>query len=197
MTKLEKIVELANSNNGVITTNQVVEAGISRGILKYAVNKGYLERADRGVYTLPDAWEDDFVSMQTRYKRGIYSLDTVLFLHDLTDRTPIRYTMTFPANYNVSAPKNEGITCNTIKKDWYDIGVSDVLTPNGHIVKGYSVERTLCDLVRLKNKVDIQIITEAFKRYVKRKDKNIPLLSEYAKVFKVQDKVRSYLEVLL
>ncbi|MCF0155461.1 MAG: hypothetical protein HUJ84_07115, partial [Veillonella sp.] len=84
-----------------------------------------------------------------------------------------------------------------IKKDWYDIGVSDVLTPNGHIVKGYSVERTLCDLVRLKNKVDIQIITEAFKRYVKRKDKNIPLLSEYAKVFKVQDKVRSYLEVLL
>ena len=44
--------------------------------------------------------------------------------------------------------------------------------------------------------VDIQVIAEAFKQYMLRKDKNIPLLSEYAKKLQVGNKVRSYLEVL-
>lgn len=45
--------------------------------------------------------------------------------------------------------------------------------------------------------VDIQVVTEAFKRYATRTDKNIPLLSEYAKTLKVEKKLRAYLEVLL
>ncbi len=45
--------------------------------------------------------------------------------------------------------------------------------------------------------VDIQIISDAFKRYAKSKDKNIPLLSEYAKILRVEKKIRSYLEALL
>lgn len=197
MAKLDIILDLVHRNNGIITTSQVVEAGISRGNLKYAVDNGHLERAARGVYTLPEVWEDDFVSMQNQYKRGIYSLDTVLFLHDLIDRTPIHYHMTFPSHYNVSRPKQEGIICKTVKNSLYDIGITDVMTPSGNVVKGYSMERTLCDILKPKNKIDIQVITDAFKRYVKRKDRNIPLLSHYANLLKVQDKVRSYLEVLL
>ena len=47
------------------------------------------------------------------------------------------------------------------------------------------------------NPTDIQIITDAFKRYVRRKDKNISLLCEYGKKLKVEEKLQSYLEVLL
>ncbi len=59
------------------------------------------------------------------------------------------------------------------------------------------MERTLCDILRKHNKTDIQIITDAFKRYVRRKDKNISLLCEYGKKLKVEEKLQSYLEVLL
>ena len=90
MKESDQILELVRQNNGVITTAMVVNEGFSRGSLKYLADIGRLEHAARGVYTLPEAWEDEFINIQSRYKRGIYSLDTALFLCDLTDRTPVR-----------------------------------------------------------------------------------------------------------
>ena len=65
------------------------------------------------------------------------------------------------------------------------------------MVSAYSVERTLCDILRPHSRVDIQIVTEAFKHYATKSNKNIPILSEYATILKVEARLRSYLEVLL
>lgn len=188
---------MATYNNGLVTTAMVVKEGIPRGSLQYLVKQGSIERASRGVYTLPGVWEDEFVVIQSRYKRGIYSLDTVLYLTDLTDRTPIRFNMTFPYGYNLTNPKADGISCAGIRSSLYEIGITELVTPSGNTVRGYSVERTLCEILQPRNHIDIQIITEAFKRYIKRTERNISLLSEFAKLLKVEDKVKSYLEVLL
>ena len=197
MSYAKEILELAERNNGVITTAMVVEAGFSRGILKYLVDNGNLEKASRGVYTLPEVWEDEFINIQSRFKRGIFSLDTALFLCDLTDRTPGRYHMTFPSNYNLSGPKNEGILCSGSKEPLYSLGCSDLTTPGGNIVRAYNAERTLCDVLRTRNHTDVQIVTDAFKKYTARKNRNVPLLSEYARALKVENRLRAYLEVLL
>ena len=97
MTDSQRLIEIARQNNGIITTAMVVEAGISRGTLKYLSDAGRVEKTSRGVYTLPEMWEDEFVNIQSRFKRGIFALETALFLCDLTDRTPRRYHMVFPA----------------------------------------------------------------------------------------------------
>ena len=193
----KRILEMATYNNGLVTTAMVVKEGIPRGSLQYLVKQGSIECVSRGVYTLPGVWEDEFVVIQSRYKRGIYSLDTVLYLTDLTDRTPIRFNMAFPCGYNLTNPKADGILCRGIQSSLYDIGISEIVTPSGNTVRGYSVERTLCEILQPKNHTDIQIITEAFKRYTKKTERNISLLSEFAKLLKVEDKVKSYLEVLL
>lgn len=192
-----EILNLAKKNNGVITTAMVVAAGFSRGSLKYLADNGRLERASRGVYTLPEVWEDEFVNLQSRYKRGIFSLDTALFLCDLTDRTPGKYYMTFPSTYNLSRPKDDGILCSGSKEPIYSLGVEDMLTPGGNTVRAYIAERTLCDILKTRNHTDIQVVTDAFKRYAARRKKNIPLLSEYARALKVEERLRAYLEVLL
>ena len=197
MTDSQRIIELAKLNNGIITTAMVVEAGISRGTLKYLSDNGGLERVSRGVYTLPEVWEDEFVNIQSRFKRGIFSLETALFLCDLTDRTPSKFYMVFPATYNLSGPKQERIVCSGSKEPWYNLGVIDLKTPGGNSVKGYCAERSLCDVLRPRNHTDVQIVTDAFKKYVSRKEKNIPLLSEYAKKLRVEERLRAYLEVLL
>ena len=197
MTNSQKLLELAKQNNGIITTAMAVEAGISRGILKYLSDTGCLERVSRGVYTLPEVWEDEFVNVQSRFKRGIFSLETALFLCDLTDRTPRRFHMVFPATYNLSGPKREDIICSGSKEPLYSLGVADLKTPGGNTVRGYCAERSLCDVLKTRNHTDVQIITDAFKRYTSRKEKNIPQLSEYAHKLKVEEKLRTYLEVLL
>ena len=68
-------------------------------------------------------------------------------------------------------------------------------SPGGNVITTYSMERTLCDILR--KGVDIGIVAEAYKRYVSRRDKNIPQLSEYAKKFRIEERVRRYLEVLI
>lgn len=193
----EAIIKMAKENNGTVTTAMVVAAGFSRGNIKYLVDKGMLEKSARGVYILPEVWADEIFNLQNRFKRGIYSHETALFLWDLTDRTPNKYYMTFPANYNLTKPKEENIRCVQCKNALYDLGISEVITPGGNTVRAYSAERTLCDILRPHSCVDIQIVTEAFKHYTTRSNKNIPVLSEYATVLKVKAKLRSYLEVLL
>jgi len=193
----EEIIKMAKGNNGTVTTAMVVAAGFSRGNIKYLVDKGMIEKSSRGIYILPEVWEDEIFNLQNRFKRGIYSHETALFLWDLTDRTPNRYHMTFPMNYNLTNPKKENIRCVQCKKEIYDLGIEEVTTPGGNIVRVYSVERTLCDILKTHSHVDIQVVTEAFKRYAANSNKNIPVLSEYAKLLKVETKLRSYLEVLL
>ncbi|MDE6887645.1 MAG: type IV toxin-antitoxin system AbiEi family antitoxin domain-containing protein [Eubacterium sp.] len=191
------IIKMAKKNHGVVTTAMVVAAGFSRGNTKYLVDKGILEKSARGVYILPEVWEDEIFNFQNRFKRGIYSHETALFLWDLTDQTPNRYRMTFPANYNLTKPKEENIRCVQCKKILYDLGIAEVTTPGGNTVNAYNAERTLCDILRPHAHVDIQLVAEAYKHYVIRPNKNIPILSEYAKILKVEAKLRAYLEVLL
>jgi len=193
----EEIIRMAKENNGTVTTAMVVEAGFSRGNIKYLADKGMIEKSARGVYILPEVWEDEIFNLQNRFKRGIYSHETALFLWDLTDRTPSRYHMTFPANYNLTNPKEENVQCVQCMEALYELGIANAMTPGGNEVRAYSMERTLCDILRPHSRVDIQIVTEAFKRYANRSDKNIPVLSEYAKMLKVETKLRTYLEVLL
>ena len=196
MTNAERILEILKKNNGVITTSEVTASGISRGSLKHLVDTGVLERASRGVYQLADVWDDEMYHLQVRYKKGIFSGETALYLHDLTDRTPSRFQMTFPNGYNLTNVKKENIRCNRVIKKLYDMGVVEIKTPAGNIVRTYNMERTLCDILRTQSNADIQIVSDAFKRYARRNDKNIPLLSKYAKELRVETKLRSYLEVL-
>jgi len=197
MSTINDIMKMVKDNNGIITTSMISNAGIHRGNLQYLVKTGLLEKSDRGVYISPEVLDDEIFNLQSRFKRGIFSHETALFLWDLTDRTPNVYSMTFPSTYNLTNPKQNNINCFQCKSQWYDVGVEEVKTPSGNLVKAYNRERTLCDILRPNSLADIQIVSESFKQYVERKDRNIPLLSEYARLFKVDNKLRSYLEVLL
>lgn len=67
----------------------------------------------------------------------------------------------------------------------------------GNKVKVYDLERTICDIIRNKKKIEIALFTDAMKRFVKRKDRNSIKLHKYAKMFNIEDELRKYLELLL
>ena len=197
MKAIDRILDMVKENNGIVKTSQVTKAGISREYLSILVEKGLLERSGRGVYITPFVFDDKMLNLQTRHRRGIFSHETALFLLDLSDQTPIRYSMTFPLSYNTSNLKTQNINYYRVKEEFYGVGIITVNSPNGNEISIYNAERTLCDIVRGRSNTDIQIVTEAYKHYAMSNQKNIPLLSKYAKQFKVDKKVRNYLEVLL
>jgi predicted transcriptional regulator of viral defense system len=197
MQKADEIMKIVHSNNGVISSGQLTSLGIHRYYLRRLVDKGILERTARGIYALPNVLEDEFLTLQTKYKRGIFSNNTALYLHGLTDRTPDRFEMTFPLNYNTSQLPADSVVFYRVKNEWYSLGIVSVKTPSGNTVSAYSIERSLCEILKGRSNVGIEIISAAYKQWAGNKKKDLQSLSKYAKIFRVEKKVTSYLEVLL
>ncbi len=191
------LLELASKNNGYVTSSQATRAGIPRRKLTEAVAAGDLVQIDRGLYSLPGVWEDLYLVAQHRFSRGVFSDDTALYLHGLSDRVPFSLTMTFPRSYNAAGAREEGITCRTCADEVLELGLCEVETPHGNTVRAYDVERTLCDVVRGQRVVDAQIVTPAMQAYVKGADRDPAKLVRYAKALGVERRIRTYLEVLL
>lgn len=184
------------SHNGIITTEEVNEAGLYRGGLKKLADNGTIYRYSRGIYLKSDAWEDDFFLLQKRYSRGIYSHDTALYLLGYSDRTPSSYTMTFPQGYNTSSLLFENIKIKRVIPEIYLLGITEVSSPSGNLIRIYNLERSLCDIVRGSG-IDIQIINSAMKQYASSNNKDIHLLMQYAEKLHVKNKILRYMEVLL
>lgn len=197
MNYTKKLITLINEHNGILLTKHATEARIPRTYISELVKNGVLERLERGVYITKDSFDDEMYRLQAKYTSVIFSHDSALFLHDLTDRDPLQYSVTVPAGYNFQNIQANGVKVFSIKKELYDLGLTTGRTMFGREIKHYDMERTICDIMRSRNQMDIAIVTDAIKRYSKRKDKNLPQLMRYAEYFRVTKLVRGYLEVLL
>lgn len=194
---MEKLLEIAKGHNGYVTSGQATEAGIPRRELAEATEAGELVKLDRGLYALPDTWEDPLVVAQHRFARGVFSDDTALWLWGLSDRAPFLLTMTFPRGYNKTAAKASGISCRSCADDVLRLGLATAGTPYGNEVRAYDAERSLCDVVRGQRVVDAQLVVPAFRKYVRGGGCDPTKLVSYAKKLGVERKIRGYLEVLL
>lgn len=197
MTQIEQIKKLIAASDGMIQTSQVTDAGIAKAVLYQYIKENDMEQIAHGVYATQDSWTDAMYLVHLRCKQAVFSHETALFLHDLTDREPLEYEITVKTGYNPSKLKGDGIRVYTIKKELHEEGIIMMQTPFGHSVPVYNMERTICDIIRNRNNTEMQTFKNALKQYAKRKDKNLRLLMQYAGRFHVEKILRQYLEILL
>jgi len=127
----------------------------------------------------------------------VFSMGTALFLHDLTDQTPINFAMTFPQSYNTKNAKSDNVHCYVQERKFYELGITTIKTPFGREVKVYDMEKTICDIVKNKNKVDISMFSNAMKRYSESKLKQPANAIKYAEIMGIEPEIRKYFEVLI
>ncbi len=197
MKPYEKIEKLVKGNHGVIQTSEALTAGISKPTFYEYVKKMKMEQVAHGIYITEDAWVDSMYLLHLQYGQVIFSHETALYLHDLTDREPMNYSVTVRSGYNTSRLKEAEIQVYTIKKELHELGKISLQTSFGHMVPVYDMERTICDIVRSRSKIEIQTFQDALKQYVRRKDKNLTKLMKNASHFHVDQILMKYLEVLL
>ena len=197
MTNASKMELLLHEHGGTVSTKEANAAGFSNESLRLLVSSGLIERVSHGVYISPEAFLDNMLVLQKRLSKVIFSHETALFLHDLTDRDPIYYSVTVPTGYEVKRLKEEGIHVYYIKKELHSAGLSEMTTSFGNKVITYNIERTICDCIRSRKQMDVAIVADALKRYVKRSDKDLNVLMSYAEHFRIKKIIRNYLEVLL
>lgn len=180
----------------MITTREVSERGIHRSVMRELTASGEYLQVARGIYARADEWEDEFCILQQRYRRGIFSHATALYLHGWSDRVPLRFHMTFPKGYNSPSLKNENVLITRVTPENYTLGVTKVKTPSENLVNAYDLERCLCDMLRGKGD-DTQVVQAAMKRYALSRERDINKLTAYAEQLRVAPKVAKYMEVLL
>jgi len=193
----DKILKIVEKNNGYVTTKEVVENGINKIFLTNMVRNGTLVRISRGYYGLPNYIEDEYYKIASKSKNARFSMATALYLHNLSDRTPLVYNVTLPFGYSGVLQKEKNVILNFVKRELLDLGVIEMTSPFGMKIKVYDVERTICDIIKSKNKMDAEIFSKALKEYAKSKNKNLSKLTKYAKAMNIEKKVSEYMEVLL
>jgi predicted transcriptional regulator of viral defense system len=194
---MDRLKSLLKKKNGIITVAEANAVGISNVHLWLLAKSGTLERAAYGIYTSPEILPDTMYILQQQRSKLIYSHETALFLHNLTDRDPINYSVTVPTGYNAKNLKKDGVTVFFLKSDLYKKNIVTMETVFGHNVSAYGLERTICDCIRSRNQMDIAVVTQALKQYSTRKDKNLNLLMRIAGEFEITKILRGYMEVLL
>ena len=197
MNYLEKLEKLIQKQHGTVLSADLDIYEIPRTYLQMMVAEGKLERVDRGVYVSIDAIEDEMYAMQTKYPKLIYSHETALYLHGLSDRTPFEYSASVPSGYKVVGSVANRFKIYYIKKELHELGLETMKSSHGNPIRAYDVERTVCDLIRSRSRIDVQILNDALKRFVKLKSADHSILLEYARKLKAESVLKSYLEVLI
>lgn len=197
MSKRMILDQLLEENHGYLMTSQVMENGISRtALLQYVKDEG-LQRVARGIYILDDVWPDELFILQARSEKIVFCGETALYLHGLIDREYSEICISVPSGFNVSHIKCDNLQVKYPSKGIHSLGVCEVASSSGNLVRVYDKERCICDLIKDRSNVEVQNFQTAIREYVSNKDKRLSRLVQYAQALGVRDEVMKYMEVLV
>ncbi|MFA7673706.1 MAG: type IV toxin-antitoxin system AbiEi family antitoxin domain-containing protein [Clostridia bacterium] len=197
MNKSSELKNIVNRKNGYLISSEVINEGISKQQLYSYIKETNMEKVAHGIYVSEDTWVDQLYLIHLRNSNAVFSHETALFLHGLMEREPSQITLTVKFGYNASHLVNNGIRVVTAVDNYFDIGRSVAKTNFGNTVTVYDMERTVCDIIRIRKNMDPQVYQTAIKKYMKSSGKKLPVLMRYASFFRIENIVQTYTEVML
>ena len=196
MTKDQIIEGIYQENQGFITRREMDERKIPSWFLSSFVKKKGLKKVAPGFYASPDFAVDDYWLLQIRYPKYIFFGMSALYLHHLTDKIPESIYVACPQGYHPSRkPLPLLVIQNISRNEIYSLGIEEVPTMFGNRVRAYDKERTICDLVKYRDRYDGETFVKAVKAYAAGKPDQRKLF-RYAKAMKVEKAVFEIMEVV-
>ena len=192
--KVEIIEMIMEKNNGYITSKELDNCGIHRMYLNSMWKKGIIERVGNGIYIDSSKIDDPYYIFNLTMSHAIFSHMTALYFYGLSLKAPNgRYDITIKKTYNNEHLKEHEVFY--VSNDIYELGLSEVKTPMGNMVRVYDIERCICDIIRSKKRMDFELVKFSVREYIKRRDKDLVKLSNYAEKLGIKDKVINFMEV--
>ncbi len=188
---------IAKEHGGIIETKIAAQHGISKAMLYKLCKEEKIYRIVKGQYIFPDDMQDELLSISKRSGNIIFSHETALYLHGISDRTPFEHTITAPSGCIPSAVIRAECKVYYIKPELFSLGKTMLKSPTGNEIPAYNLERTVCDIIRSRNKIGTETFLAALKLYAASPKKDLNKLNLYAKKLRVFNVLSRYLEVLL
>lgn len=199
MEKVLRILKQIESEDGIISHSAMVEKGISSSKIATLLGNGVLSKISRGIYKLSESMEYDNPDLEIVFSRvpgAVLCLISALSYYDLTTSIPHKVSIALPNGTRkpkIGFPPTETYFFSA---RIFEEGI-DIVKINSISVRIYNKEKTIADTFKYRNKIGQDIAIEAIKNYMKLKDFNVNTLAKYAKLCRVWNILRPYVEALI
>ena len=187
----EKIRYLLNKNNGYLTTKEITKNKISRDYLTWLVDYGEIINVARGIYIDRKVKEDTYYTFQLRFPKTIFSHMSALSLYGLTSYPEIIQATCIN---NVFSNDFKKYDIFYVKKEWYELGATEIIDKMGFSIKVYDLERSICDIIRSHSRLNESEVKKIIKKYLNLENKNIDALFSYADQMEIGKEVIKFLK---
>lgn len=204
MEKKENLAALFLNNQGIVSTKQLNQAGITDYQIRKLLSESKITRVSRGNYLYNELHLYDYEIIASLFPEAILYLESALLLHEYTDRIPNEWKIAVGRDrrrdrYAIHYPK---INAHFIEEDLLEIGVMEIETYLDEedqrkkiVTKIYDKDKTICDVIKHRNKIDQEVFNQAIRYYIEDNDKNLHHLYHYARELNIVGVVETYIGV--
>lgn len=193
MNKKELVINYLNSHNGYITTSELVNLGISKSLIPNYIKSKTLKKVGYGLYMDYSKLEDKYYIIQKRYPNAIFSYNTAFYILNLINIIRKEVDVTIERKQRV----REKYNVHYVSENYYNVGIIEIASPSGNLIKVYNAERCICDMLKSDDEFDLELQNKILDCYFNSKDKDIDRLLEYSKLFNIYDKVDTIVKLMM
>ena len=190
-------MDTTKNRSRFVTSSEAKEKG--RGsyykILEDA-RQGNMVCIRRGVYATMEQLADTMIDLEVVIPDGILCLFSAWNIHGLTTSLPQAYHVAIKRGRKIRIPEYPPIALHFLTESILELGTEEKFV-SGYKVKVYNVERSVCDAIKYRNKVGIDVCSEVVNSYLALPNRNLTLLMDYANKLRVTKTLEKYLEIKL
>lgn len=198
-TNIRKAKDLFRQHDGMLSASRAIQLGVHPRTLYAMRDTGRLQQISRGLYRLadlPPLTEPDLVAVSLRAPRGVICLISALSFHEITTLVPHEVYLAMR-----KGDERPRIGYPPVRVFWFGgAAFSEGIKPHtldGTGVRVYAAEKTLADCFKFRNRIGLDAALEALKLYRQRKRVDVDALIHFARVCRVENVMRPYLEAIL
>lgn len=194
-THTQRVLDLVGQK-GLLRASDLEAIDAPRVVLTRLNAAGLLERVGRGLYRLPDAQVSEFESLgtvATKVPQAVFCLLSALQFHELTTQLPREVWIAMPRGSHPPRIDYPPVKMVQFTGEAYSAGVEQV-ERDGVKLRVYGVAKTVADCFKHRNKIGLDVALEALKDARSRNKASVDDIWRYAKVCRVANVMRPYLE---
>ena len=192
---MNSMVYRAVSLGGVVSTTDVSNLSEYKQILR-AQAQGDLIKLRQGVYAVPEAMLSTMINVERIVPNGVVCLYNAWAYHQLSTTVPPGFCIAISDKRKVVLPQALPINLYYWKKENLEFGI-DTVEISDYEVRITDMERSVCDAIKYRNKVGLDICAEIIRAYLKKPNRNLSRLQDYAKRLRVYNTLKNYLEIAI
>lgn len=189
---LNTLAPLILETEGYLNVKDALRFGYSKELINQYIEDENLYKLSPGFYLTPEAAKDEMFLIHRYSNHAVFSHETALYLNNLADSNILKWVVTAPSGYSGIHLRAMNVEVHFMKKDLFALGKVEGKSNYGRTIFTYNAERTLCDVLRSNNLISSAILEEALIRYGASEDKDLELLTYYARQFRIELLLNKY-----